>query len=172
MVTSLDISPKLKVNNVKLRQLPEDLYSFATIFIGNFIFVIGGRPSAKRVSTNMYRYDILKNEWLILAKMPSGRIRHVAALCNNSILVVGGADLQASVVQTVFSYDIANNTWSEKNQFSKPIAGAAACNGDGEIYLSGGYTKYNVYNSVYQYDGMQSTKNVNTFFENHNFLCD
>jgi len=108
----LDETPSIQ------RTLPEPLHSFAAVSVTNFVFIIGGQLPFSNISSAVYRYDILRHEWLHLCKMPVRSKGHVAELQGRTIIVVGGVQQQRSedvdqaasvTTDSVLCYDIEND---------------------------------------------------------------
>jgi len=159
-----------KETDVK-RQLPEPVYSFTSVLVGNFVFCMGGR-NGNTVTSNVNRYDILKNEWLAMENMIQPRHQHVAALCGDKIIVAGGLTVKRDVnigniqtvtmkaVRSVECYDIENNSWASKNAFPKLFQSAASCSDGCTVYISGGRLKshsetISTSRTIYQYDNVR-----------------
>jgi len=148
------------------RHLPEPMHSFSAVVMGNFVFIIGGQIKGMPWPTsNVYRYNLLKNEWIYLSKMPQKIRNHVAALCGMVIIVVGGRNEAGVVQNSVYSYDIANDGWKEMNAFPKRVERAATCMGNGRMFVSGGVSKpaegansrdeLTVHDGIHEYDSIK-----------------
>jgi len=140
------------------RQLPEPLFQFTTVLVGNFVFCMGGR-NGTTVTSNVHRYNIVKNEWLTMATMTQSRCQHVAAVCGNKIIVAGG---KTSVeMGSVECYDIEQNSWDTKNAFPKLFKLAACCSDGSAVYISGGRVRSDLRSpistsrSIHQYDAVR-----------------
>lgn len=157
-VTMIDASHKtnLKITKPCKMDILESLAAFSLIPVGNFVFLIGGRSEDKNPTDKVYRYSLVSNEIILLQSMPAPRKLHAAAECNGKIIVVGGINENFVSENRVECYNIAEDNWSTRDNFPRCIAWAAACSGDGVIYLSGGTSEYpsidsDIYDSVYRY---------------------
>jgi len=154
-------------NNNAILKLPEPLFSFATVLVGKFMFVLGGGDSRCHAKATVHRYNICNNEWLALENMMCARKKHEAALVDDCIIVVGGdsegfwsdGEYVYSAKSSVESYNIASNEWRSLNDFPKKILCAASACANGTVYRSGGGEDDleigEVYATIYRYDSAE-----------------
>jgi len=127
-------------DKIPSRKLPEKTLGFATVLAGNFIYVLGGEVylhGSSSITRNAYRYDIVNDEWLIIAKLPRKRRDHIAALSGKTIVVLAGTDGCKPYLDAVDAYDIATNTWKSKTPFPQCTLAVSICEGDGAVWLCG-----------------------------------
>ncbi len=144
--TNGNILPNAKAS--KKLDLPSPRTECATVSVGNFLFVLGGR-SKNGVEGTVFRYDPVNNYWLQLSSMGIKRYSHAAAVLGASILVIGGFDGEDQASGSVEMYDIGEDKWQHKSDFPEK-QGLAACTMDGQVYVC---THINeTENKLYAYD--------------------
>jgi len=105
---------------------------------GNFLFLIGGTYE-EIAKESMYRFDAVSGTWIVLSPMTEGRFDHTASVMGDYILVIGGRQLsEGYVLSYVENYDIKANKWRKMRDYPKKVCNAAACEVNGNVYISGG----------------------------------
>ena len=105
---ALDIAKLYEKDDDFNMKLPEASSGAATVSIGNFLFVFGGRL-ATNSSSNAYRFDISKKRWLQLAKMPSEASFQAYSRLDKKIFLMCGIDKNNKACTSVYAYDVENN---------------------------------------------------------------
>ena len=118
--------------------LPRALYSMAAAAVDGDIYVAGGR-SGRRVSSDLYRYDINAEQWRTdLPPMDHGRYFAAAAVLNGKIYVMGGRDDEDEVLESVEVYDPRTRRWSHAADLEEARYGHATVVLKGTLYVLGG----------------------------------
>ncbi len=152
----------LKAKAPKKIDLPTPRSDCATVSVGNFLFVLGGR-SKNGVEGTVHRYDPVNNYWFQLRSMGIKRYSHAAAVLGASILVIGGLDGEDQESGSVEMYDIGEDKWQHKSDFPEKKEGLAACTMDGQVYVCTGTNETE--NKLYAYDPKGDIWLVKTKFD-------
>jgi N-acetylneuraminic acid mutarotase len=122
--------------------------SAATITFNGKIYVVGGRTTTPTEqggfqinnSDAVEMYDPKRDEWKVLAPMPSARGGLSAAVVEGAIYIFGGEQWSPveKVIPNVLRYDITKNRWSKKTKMLTPRHGTSAATIDKKIYVFGG----------------------------------
>ncbi|WP_395593058.1 kelch repeat-containing protein (plasmid) [Pseudomonas sp. B26140] len=121
--------------------------------IGGYLYLYGGgfNAGAGGATNELWRYDVVKNEWKQLASGGVARHSHVACAINGKLYIASGYN-GTSVVNSCYVYDPATNTWAAlaSNNGSLTYSAAAAING--KMYVWGGYANGSQFAWLYCYD--------------------
>lgn len=106
-------------------------------------FMQSGNPQAL-AGTGWYRYDLVSDQWHLLASLPIG-LGYVSLAADGAggILLLGGSLDEGQQMQenTVYRYDIASDDWLQQTKTTPtPLSGAASCLvGPDQLAIVGGY---------------------------------
>ena len=99
---------------------------------GNYIYAIGGVKDSDPYNQidgieedTVERYDIQKNQWEEVARLPFPRSNQCAVYVDNYIYVFGGTKGHEYVDQ-IDCYDVVQNKWSNAGQLNSKLSHAAA----------------------------------------------
>ncbi|MBE0433097.1 T9SS type A sorting domain-containing protein [candidate division WOR-3 bacterium] len=137
--------------------LPQPLAGSGCAFVGDTIYVIGGRDSPGNCCATNYAYDPYSDSWTIKTPMPTARAHLGCAAVNGKIYAIGGwyGNTASGAVE---EYDPATNTWEIKNPMPTPryTFGIAAV--ADKIYVIGGMnTQPLIFTTVEEYDPLTDT---------------
>ena len=124
--------------------MPTRRAGLAPSVVNGKIYVIGGEPSAQAFVSTVYAYDPTTDTWTNRTEMPTKRSYLCAATVEDRIYAIGGraaGDPPDPGPSTLEVYDPATDTWTKKVDMPIRRAAAAACVGDGRIYVIGGVTE-------------------------------
>lgn len=76
--------------------------------LGDKIFVFGGSLPNSQYSNKLYTYDVVENNWTMLANLPTGR-ETKGEIVNNKLYVIGGYNGTSNNLIDI--YNIESNTW-------------------------------------------------------------
>jgi len=110
-----------------------------------FMQVFGTHSSA---GAGWYRYNIVQNQWDVLASLPLGVAYAVLAFDSqgNIVLMGGVTDTeQANGTNGIYRYNVAQNSWTQENKRTpQTFNGASSCAvGNGQVMVVGGYDPTN-----------------------------
>ena len=103
------------------------------------------------VSTEMWVYDPVANDWTQLADLPVPRLNASALYVNGLVYVFGGASAAATSTDAVYVYDVAADTWDTRASMPDQRRNAAVARLGSIIYLFGGAGNGTFYGQVWAY---------------------
>ncbi len=138
--------------------LPTARSETSAVTLRNVLYLIGGKgeklfDSQHEVYDTVHCFDVMSKTWVEMTPMNIARYQHTAVLLNDTIMVIGGRDIEGEVLSSIEKYIIPENKWVKLNDFPHPVCQAAACECDGQVYLSGGQNGQKVsYDGIYCHD--------------------
>lgn len=152
-------SPQSTIAWATPTNLPEALDSAASVVVGNWLYVLGGRNSSGNPVDTVRRARINNDgsleEWQSTGVLPKGLYGHSAVAVNNRIYVIGGysnAYERACYVATVTSPDGELSDWDPTTPLpdGQQRATHAAVAASGSLYVLGGLRGSTVLNTAYR----------------------
>ncbi|XP_052222377.1 kelch-like protein 41a isoform X2 [Dreissena polymorpha] len=129
---------------INMTQLPVPLYAHASSATKDAIFVFGGKDDDDDYLDTVFRYDILRDAWFLIAtQMPKPRAFPSAFTFKAKLYVVGGISLHENIL-SVNIYDPDKNKWSFGQDFPEERKITAAGYYDGAIFVCGGVRQMSV----------------------------
>jgi N-acetylneuraminic acid mutarotase len=107
--------------------------------VGTRVFFVGGRPPTTLAV--LEAFDTATGAWSALARMPTGRSGHAAAVVRGCLYVFGGEGNTASpsgVFPQAEVYDPRTNAWTSLAPMPTPRHGIGAAVLGDAIYIPGG----------------------------------
>lgn len=147
-----------------LEPLPHPQAEAATVSLGGFIHMAGGRsPAGSRnlewadhIDTDEHwYYDAGDNRWRSLAPIPTARNSTAGVAVNGVFYVIGGRTVSDGNTNAVEVYDPLSDRWEKARPMPKAQGGIAAAVLNGKIYVFGGeYAKPapGVFPEAWEYD--------------------
>ena len=93
-------------------------------------------------------FRTMNSPWFIKAPMLTPRYYFCTAAIGSKIYAIGGQDVIGNALAVVEEYDPASNAWTPKAAMSTARAQAAAAVWNGHIYIFGGRSETQVYNTI------------------------
>ena len=122
--------------------------SMNSIQINNFLYVFGINCTGYQNFTK--RYDASLNKWMELAAVPTeATIGSTVAYAGTHIFHMGGMSVakdcscavrEEKLVDNMSAYNICENAWSESTALPTKLVYGVACQLEGRIFLTGGYS--------------------------------
>jgi N-acetylneuraminic acid mutarotase len=124
--------------------------------IGRFIYVVGGFEKRSGTTTGaLERYDIRRDRWRRLRRMPIGVNHAVAVAYRGRLYVHGGYRARralSSASARLYRYDPARNRWARLPSSPTPRAAEAAAVIGRRLYVAGGANSHGSLRSLEVYD--------------------
>ncbi|KAF7811166.1 tRNA wybutosine-synthesizing protein 2/3/4 [Senna tora] len=126
-------------------------------FIGDHMFVIGGRTGPDKILSDVWMLDITTNHWKLMqcgGDVFLPRHRHAAAVVGSNIYVFGGLD-NDTIFSSLYFLDTINLLWKEV-----PVSGDWPCARHShamvaygsQIFVFGGYSGAKALSDLYSFD--------------------
>lgn len=90
-----------------LKPMPKPISVFSTIHHEQYIFIIGGYDG-QRSCSNIFRYDLLMNDWLEMQPLRYRRASSCSVLVQDKIFIIGGV-CGSKVIKEIEEYNIMTN---------------------------------------------------------------
>ncbi|MDH5218743.1 MAG: Ig-like domain-containing protein, partial [Gammaproteobacteria bacterium] len=122
---------------------------------GNFIYSLGGLAADQNnnIATDVnHRYDIVKDEWIILEPMHQPLHGHSCEYNNGFLYIIGGLTTSNMYNDKLYIYNISDDLWEEKPSAKISRAFFTSNIKDEKIVIIGGITQNGYTNSVEIYD--------------------
>ena len=87
---------------------------FAAVFLGGFIYAIGGWPQEALLTVE--RYDIVHNQWSFVSSLSYGRHQHKAEVVGGKAIISGGRNENCYKTKSIEGYDPAVNIWTSMTE--------------------------------------------------------
>ncbi|CAK8683103.1 unnamed protein product [Clavelina lepadiformis] len=94
---------------------------FASVTIGDFIYVIGGESERGTTEKSVEKYDVAANKWTRVKDMNYERHSHSACVMYGNIYVVGGLGADEKSSTTIECYDPDDDKWTIVGETSKKL---------------------------------------------------
>lgn len=120
--------------------VPEARQYHTAVIIGTDMLIFGGQASAPFLN-DLWKFNILTQQWLQLSDGPPGRIVHTAVAIGSDMFIFGGRGPGSQIYGDTWKYNLPSNTWTQMNISSGPGArqSNAAAAIDGNMLIFGGY---------------------------------
>lgn len=125
-----------------------------------YLYVIGGEADA--VNSEVFRYDIELNQWVVLSSKPTPVADAQAIVIGNRLYVPGGRLANGTISDRFEVYDPQRDRWSSLNPLPAPRSAYALAAVEGKLYLFGGWDGGAFQRQVWQYDPDQDRWNERT----------
>jgi hypothetical protein len=125
----------------------------ASVSIGNYIYMFGGRTLYNRVLNTVERFDVNTGIWdTTIASFNTPRTNAAAIVFNDNIFLAGGRDASGDVIDSVQVYYPAQNSWQSAHAMRKRREGHALAFFNNRIYAIGGQDESNYVDDIEWYD--------------------
>lgn len=133
--------------------LPEPRAYFGYVFIENKFYVIGGVDNNYLPTDTIYVYDVLNNQWNLVANLPS-KLAYLSAclLPDNRVLITGGTDSNGNTVSSVYVYNPIDNSISQVSSMNYARENHTCIYYNGYVYVFGGDNGNTALDSIEKYD--------------------
>ena len=133
-----------------LAAMPGPKIYHASAYYQGSLFVFGGTGTSGG-NVDIYKYDVAKNSWSVVAQLPEIRNYATADLVGDKIYLMGGYSLinPYTLGTQVLVFDPVNYSIDFKSNIPTPVAGHASVVIGNKIFLMGGSAK-NGWASDYQ----------------------
>lgn len=131
-----------------------------------YLYVLGGLLNTNDLfypitTSSVERYDSCTRAWETMPALPTPRSHLAAAAVGGKIYVVGGYEndfVYPYPTETALAYDTASGTWSNVASLPAGVAGAAAADANGKLYIFGGegFVGY-AFDHTWEYDPAADT---------------
>lgn len=138
-------------NWVSSRAMPEARQKMALATVGLNIYAIGGEGD-DGVDNRVFIFNSQQQEWQEGAPKLTAVAGAAAAVVEGEIYVAGGYGANGAATTAVEAYSPLNNAWRPVTALPRPLAGAVAIAGDGQLYLFGGEDGGEALDSSFVYD--------------------
>lgn len=112
----------------------------ASVVMGNYIYVMGGRSLNSNILNTVERFNLNSGVWenTIVAPFNTPRMNAAAIVHNDSIFLAGGRDQSGDVIDEVEVYDFAQNLWHSVQHMRRKREGHTLVLINNKIYAIGG----------------------------------
>jgi len=121
----------------KLADKPTPVTDVQAAFIGEQVYIPGGRKADGQPTNAFEAYDLRLNTWATLPPLPAALSGYALAATDGKLYLFGGWD-GAQAVSTVYMFDPEGGTWQARADLPTQRAFARAVALEGRIYLIGG----------------------------------
>jgi N-acetylneuraminic acid mutarotase len=116
---------------------PTPVTDVQAAFIGEQVYIPGGRTSNGQLTNTFEVYNLRLDQWSQLPPLPVALSGYALVAVDGRLYLFGGWD-GVKAVSTVYSYDPEANTWQPRAALSSPRAFSGAVALEGRIYIIGG----------------------------------
>ncbi len=115
----------------------------AGVELGGYVYAVGGLAGASQAAAqplaSVERYDPERDQWEMVAPLPTPLHHPAAATVGGRLYVIGGFETSAfTAVDSVYAYDPTADHWESRAPLPAPRGAATAAVIDGRIYVAGG----------------------------------
>jgi len=116
---------------------PTPVTDIQAAFIGEQVYIPGGRKPDGQPTNTFEVYNLRLNQWAQLPALPAALSGYSLAAVDGRLYLFGGWDGRQAV-STVYSFDPEANAWQPRASLPAPRAFSSAVALEGRIYLIGG----------------------------------